>query len=141
MKKLTFISVLFLALLSCSKDDQPVPPNNNGGNPNPNPVVSLEDTLSRRWYVDEATHNGSPDNSSKGLILNIKKDGTYILESTGYQGTWEFIENKTKVLLDKNNSSFKTTWTIQLLTSKNLNVTFKSPFTGGNAVWKLRPKL
>lgn len=124
--------------IACSKKD-PTPQNNTTGNTTNPPVVSLEDTLCRKWEVKSASHNGTSDPSSIGLKLTISKDGSYILHNTSYNGTWEFIENKAKVLLDKNTPSYKTTWTIVKLTSKNLEVTFKSPFTGGNASWSLKP--
>lgn len=138
MKKLIGIALIAIAFMACSKESDPVvnanPNQNGGGN---NTVVSLEDTISRKWKVANATHNGSADNSSKGLELDIRKDGSYTLITTGFIGTWEFQNNKTEVLLDKDNASFKTVWTIESMSSTALNVKFKSPFTGGNAAWNM----
>lgn len=134
------MAVLILSFaVSCKKNDGPK--NNNPQDtikPPPKPVV-LEDTISRVWIVQDATHNGTTDGGSIGLQLEIMKNGSYVLYQTSYQGTWEFIENKTKVLIDKNEPSYKTTWTIQKLTAKHLDVSFKSPFTGGSVEWKMIP--
>lgn len=131
---------LFITLVvACSKsDDNSSPNNNNGGNNNPAP--SWTDTLVRKWRVVAATHKGSPDNSSKGLELDVRKDGSYTLISTGYVGTWKFTDNTYKtILLDETDAQFKTTWTVIKLTAKRLEVDFKSPFTGGNAHWDMEP--
>jgi len=136
------IAILFISLWgvsSCKKNDPPVAPITTvppKDTIKPKPVV-LEDTLKGNWVVMEAKHNGSPDFSSKGLKLNFKTNGTYTLVGNGYAGTWEFLENKTKVLIDKSTPEFKTTWTLVKITNKNLEITFKSPFTGGNAEWKM----
>lgn len=140
MKKIIGIAFVVMLVFACSKESDPVVnTNNNQNGGNTNPVVSLEDTISRKWKVVTATHNGSTDNSSTGLQLEIRKDGSYTLISTGYVGTWEFQNDKKEVLLDKDNASFKTTWEISTITSQNLDVKFKSPFTGGNAVWYMEP--
>lgn len=132
-----FIAVISL-LVACSKEEKAATGNGQNNTVNP-PVVSLEDTICRNWEVKNATHNGTNDPSSLGLRLTIKKDGSYILHTTSYTGTWEFIENKQKVLLDKGTSSYKTTWTIKELSAKKMRVTFTSPFTGGAAEWEMKP--
>jgi hypothetical protein len=132
-------AILFSFFLISCKSDEPAPDNNTNQPGNKDTVVKLEDTLCRNWEVKTATHNGSADPSSVGLKLTMNRNGTYLLHTTGYAGTWEFTENKTKVLLDKAVSQYKTTWTIVKLTSKNLNVKFKSPFTGGAAEWNMTP--
>jgi len=141
IKKTAELTLIFFIILSsissCKKEDPSTNTNTNNTKPNIT-IVSLEDTLSRNWEVIAATHNGANDPSSVGLKLNISNDGSYLLVTTGYKGTWEFIDQKTKVLLDKNTPSYKTTWTIVNMTSKTMNVTFKSPFTGGNATWALK---
>jgi hypothetical protein len=133
-KGLCLSGILVLSLYACSKDDSNPETKND---PDPVVIVSLEDTISRKWMVDVATHNGTSDGSSKGLIVDMRKDGSYTLVSTNYIGTWEFLDNKTKVLLDKGVSNLETTWTIGKITSKSLIVDFKSPFTGGNAHWEM----
>lgn len=139
--KTTGIICLFMLLAAaCSKsDDNPAPSgNNNGGNNTPTP--SWTDTITRKWRVVAATHKGSPDNSSKGLELNIRKDGSYTLISTGFVGTWKFTDNTYKtILLDETNAQFKTTWTVVKMTAKRLEVDFKSPFTGGASHWDMEP--
>jgi len=145
MKKIldyTFTLLMICALAaSCSKDsDNPTTGGNSGGNGggfNP-PVVSLEDTISRKWEVKSATHKGSPDNSSAGLQLDIRKDGTYTLISTGFEGTWEFQNDKAQVLLDED-TQYETLWTIDKISSTHLDVSFKSPFTGGASTWEMEP--
>lgn len=136
--KLTTVIMCSFALFSCSKEENPetVVPEQKKEDP---VIVNLTDTLCRSWMVKSATHNGSPDNSSTGLKFTMKKDGTYLLVSTGHKGTLEFLEDSTKVLLDKNNSSIKTIWQVNRLTSTHLDVSFKSPFTGGKAVWMAQP--
>lgn len=140
MKIKSLILIAFVALLAaCGDNDsaekpQPKDNNNNGGDTT---IVDLGNTISRSWEVVNATHNGGYDGSSTGLKLNIRKDGSYTLLSTGYVGTWEFIEEKTKVLLDKDVSQYKTTWTLDSLSEKYMKVNFKSPFTGGNSVWEM----
>ncbi|MEZ4805715.1 MAG: hypothetical protein R2852_09595 [Bacteroidia bacterium] len=136
LKKISFLCVFIFFLASCSKDNSSTDP---APNKDPDVVVSLEDTITRKWIVEDATHNGTADGSSTGLILDIRNDGSYTLVSTNYIGTWEFMDNKTKVLLDKDGSNIKTTWTIVEINSNSLIVDFKSPFTGGNAHWEMIP--
>lgn len=132
---LTCVTTAGYMLTGCNKDSTSRSPTNNTTHRD-TPKISLEDTFCRNWLVRKATHNGDADGSSVGLKVTFYKNGTYMLNSgTSYQGTWEFLENKTRVLLDKNNPSYKTTWTIVNMSSKKLDVTFKSPFTGGNAEW------
>jgi len=87
--------------------------------------------------VKTALYDGGIDKSSQGLRLNIKKDGSYILENTLYNGTWEFTDNKTKVNIDKGNTSYETVWTIKSISSKELKIEFKSPFAGGTSTWNM----
>lgn len=136
IKQLSIIAIFMLLATACSKEDStPTPSTPNGGNNTPTP--DYVDSIARDWKVTAATHRGSPDNSSKGLELNIRKDGSYTLKSTGFIGTWEFTDNDTKVVLDKDNTQFKTTWTINKLTSTRMEVDFKSPFTGGSSHWDM----
>lgn len=137
MKKIGLLALVMLALASCSKDEDTVSTTNNGGGNSNNQNIAWEDTISRRWYVNEALYNGNPDESSFGLRLNIKKDGSYILENNQYQGTWEFTDNKTKVNVDKGNSTYETVWTIKSISSTKLKIEFKSPFAGGTSTWDM----
>ncbi|MDX5320248.1 MAG: hypothetical protein LPK45_04135 [Bacteroidota bacterium] len=142
MKKLSLLALVILGLVACSKEETPAPGtggggNNGGGN---NTTVSWTDTISRKWIVYEAFHNGSADHSSAGLILDMKPDGSYILVNNGYNGTWEFTSDFSQALIDKNEPSYKTTWTFVTLSSSVMKIKFKSPFTGGNVEWELRPK-
>lgn len=131
--------MIVFALISCSKEEDATSNNgtNNGGNTTPS--ASWTDTLSKRWKVSEAYHNGSQDASSKDLLLEFRKDGSYTLLSTGFVGTWAFQKDATEILLDKGNTSFETLWTIQSISSQKLDVKFVSPFTGGQAQWILNP--
>lgn len=132
---LLFLAIAGSTFIGCKKENTQVTTTNNPTQQNP-AKVSLEDTFCRNWLVKKAIHNGTADGSSVGLKVIFYKNGTYLLNSgSSYQGTWEFLENKTKVLLDKNTPDFKTTWTIVSISSKKLDVTFKSPFTGGSAEW------
>lgn len=139
IKKL-FIATTLVVLAACSKDDGgATTPTNNSGNNTPKP--SWADSLARTWEVVKATHNGAPDNSTEGLELNMKKNGTYLLVTTGYNGTWKFSDSAYKtVMVDENAPEFKTVWTIKKLTSKRLEIDFKSPFTGGAVHWDLDAK-
>ena len=135
-KHVSIIALFILLAVACSKDDDTTStPNTGGGNNTPTP--DYVDSIARKWKVTTATHKGNPDNSSRGLELDIRKDGSYTLISTGFVGTWEFTDNDTKVLLDKDNSQFKTTWTVNKLTSTRMEVDFKSPFTGGDSHWDM----
>lgn len=126
------------AITSCKKTEGPDPIQNTLNDTiKPKPTV-LADTLKGKWEVTDATHNGAVDNGTKGLRMVFDADGTYLLVQTSYKGTWEFVENKTKILIDKNVPEFKTTWTIDRLTNKNFDVTFISPFTGGRVIWKMQ---
>ena len=139
MKKFGLLALVMLALVSCSKDEDTATTTNNGGGNSNNQNISWEDTIARRWIVYEAWYDGAPDVSSLNLRLDMKTDGSYILENTNYQGTWEFIENKTKVHIDKGNSNYETVWNIKSISSKVLKIEFKSPFAGGTSAWELRP--
>ena len=141
MKKFGLLALVMIALASCSKDDDTATTSTNGGGNNTNQNIAWEDTLVGRWYVHEAWYDGAPDVSSLNLRLNRKADGSYILENTQYIGTWEFIENKTKVHIDKGNSSYETVWDIKTISSKVIKIEFKSPFAGGTSAWELRPIL
>ena len=103
------------------------------------PKVNLTDTISRVWVVTEAEFNGTPDGSSKGLVFNIKKDQSFVFVRNGRIGTWKFIENDTKVILD-DGTAYKTTWTIETLTSKKLQVKVKYAITSGSGEWTLIPQ-
>lgn len=135
-----FILAMVLFAFACSKSDDTTPSpsgNNNSGNP---PVVKpvWKDSLARTWKVVKATHKGQDDVSSVGLKFVFKKDGTYDFNDGDFLGNWEFIDSTyTKILLDKDISTLKTTWTTTVFTSKKLSVDFKSPFTGGSAHWEL----
>lgn len=131
--------IMGFVLHSCKKDDNVQPPKNNQNN---QPVkVVMEDTMVRMWTVDSAFHNGSPDYSSEGLEMDIYKNGTYLLVSQNFNGTWEFTDTfYTDLLFDKNTPQYKTLMKIKSLTSCRLHVTFKSPFTGGSAEWILKSK-
>lgn len=128
---------LSISILSCKKSEEPNPIVNNTGDTSKPKITVLTDTLKGKWEVTNSTHNGTVDNSSKGLRMVFDANGTYLLVNTNYKGTWEFIDNKTKILIDKDVPEFKTTWTIDQLTNKNFDVTFISPFTGGKVVWKM----
>jgi hypothetical protein len=135
-----FSAIAFSWLVSCKKD---VKGNTHDDQKKDTIVptrVVLEDTLARLWVVTKSTHNGDPDPGTVGMKLDFFKGGTYKLINTGYDGTWEFLENNTKILIDKNDPSWKTTWTIQKLTAKSFIVTFKSPFSGGSVYWELEPQ-
>jgi len=135
---------------SCSDDDSPTPtvstPTNNTGdttntdttNTDTTVVKTKTEMLAKKWIVDEAYVNGTtPDNSSKGLTLDVRSDGTYTL-STGYIGTWEFESNETKINWDKG-TSFNQVFTLQIFTDTKIDATFVSAFTGQNARWIMIP--
>lgn len=138
----TFINYAFLAMLlyfsivSCNKSDDLKPEVTPNDTTKLKPAI-LTDTLKGKWEVDYATHNGTIDNGTKGLRMIFDANGTYLLVNTDYKGTWEFTDNNTKILIDKDVKEFKTSWTIDRLTNKNFDVTFISPFTGGKVVWKM----
>ncbi len=136
LNPLTFILLIiaFASVVSCQKGSDLEPTLSDSDKPKP---TILSDTLKGKWEVSYATHNGTIDEGSKGLRMIFDANGTYLLVNTGYNGTWEFIENKTKILIDKNEPAFKTTWTIKQLTNKNFDITFNSPFTGGAVAWKM----
>lgn len=135
-----FIAATLVVLAACSKDDGGgTTPTNNTGNNTPRP--NWKDSIARNWEVVKATHNGAPDNSTEGLELNLKKNGTYLLVTTGYNGTWKFSDSAyTTVLIDEAAPQYKTVWTIKKLTAKRLEIDFKSPFTGGAVHWDLDAK-
>lgn len=141
MKKHLIIACIaaIMAAAACKKDNGGTSNNNNHNDTIVPPRVVLEDTLCRSWIVDKSTHNGTNDPGTVGLNMEFYKDGTYKLVTTGYWGTWEFTDNKTKLLIDKNDSKFKTTWTINKLSAKQFNVTFISPFSGGTVYWEMKP--
>lgn len=139
MKKILIVLVIvsmLTGIYSCKK--KPAPKNDKTPDA---PVVKPvpRDTISRNWVVDTAFHLGDPDFSSKGLKLNMAKDGSYYLVNTGYTGTWAFADSTNKsVVLDEKDAKFKTIWSIQSLTAKRLHVKFKSPFTGGASEWIMK---
>lgn len=144
MKKTIFylmvVAVFAITISSCGKDDStdPTPTNNNGGNNNP-PAKTKTEMLAKKWIVDEAYVDGStPDNSSKGLTLDIRADGSYTLKG-GYIGTWEFEENETKINFDKNKPQYNQIFTLVEFTDTKIDATFISAFTGQNARWVMIP--
>lgn len=139
------LSFFFLLLGQSCKKDEGVDPD-----PDPKEDTTKTDTtditptktnteiLSKKWIVDEAYVNGStPDVSSKGLTLDVRADGSYTL-STGYVGTWEFIEDETKILWDKG-QAFTQTFTLDKFEEELIDATFVSGFTGQNARWVMIP--
>lgn len=102
------------------------------------PEKTNTEILAKKWIVDEAYVNGTtPDMSSKGLTFDVRSDGSYTL-STGYVGTWEFIENDTKILWDES-QSFSQTFTLDKFKEDLIDATFVSGFTGQNARWIMIP--
>jgi len=144
----------------CSKDDDnedlapappivvPLPsPGDGGSNPNdtttkPNdptdPVKTKTEILSKKWIVDEAFAGGLPDRSSKGLTLDVRKDGSYTL-STGWVGTWEFNSDESKITWDKGHAQYEQIFTLRDFKENRIEATFKSAFTGQNARWVMIP--
>lgn len=121
--------------VSCKKDDD-----DTSSAPLPvQPKPNYRDTLARKWEVKEATHNGSPDGSSQGLKLDIKKDGSYLLVNTGFNGTWKMLDSNAQRILIDDGTQYKTEWTVEKISSQELQVKFISPFTGGNSTWKMKP--
>ena len=106
---LIFLTTLFIyGLNSCSENDPeptPIAPTtNNNDTTNTDTTQNRTKTqmLAKRWIVDEAYVDvNTPDASSKGLILDVRADGSYTLVSTGYIGTWEFEDNERKINWDK----------------------------------------
>lgn len=139
-KRLIIVIAAMGLLMACNKEDSSTTaPTNNSGINTPKP--NWTDSIVRAWEVVKATHNGTPDNSTEGLELNLKKDGTYLLVTTGFNGTWKFSDSAYKtVLIDEKTPQYKTVWTIKKLTSKRLEIDFKSPFTGGAVHWDLNAK-
>ncbi len=152
MKRIVYLFslLIFVALLlgGCDNDDDvsPSPTANNNGGSNPTDTANTDTTitktktqmLAKKWIVDEAYVNGStPDNSSKGLTLDVRADGSYTL-STGYVGTWVFESNETKINWDKG-TQFNQVFTLQEFTETKIDATFISAFTGENARWLMVP--
>lgn len=150
------IIILFFGLLtqSCNKEDEPpitpeepveetdtavVPKDTvKKDTVQKQPEKTRTEILAKKWIVDEAYVNGStPDNSSKGLTLDVRADGTYTL-STGYIGTWEFLENESKILWDKD-QHFKQTFTLDKFEEDLIDATFISGFTQQRARWVMIP--
>lgn len=145
------LSITLLAF-SCSKDGEPfepVPPNieipdttkddtTTNDTIQKQPEKTKIEILAKKWIVSEAYVNGSTlDNSSKGLGLDIRTDGTYTL-STGYIGTWEFLEDETKILWDEK-ETFTQTFDLNTFEEDLIDATFISGFTGQNARWVMVP--
>ncbi len=138
-KRLIIAIALIVILAACSKEDSSTTSPTNNVNNTPKPLWA--DSIARDWEVVKATHNGAPDHSTKGLELNLMKNGTYLLVTTGYNGTWKFSDSTYKtVLIDEGAPQYKTVWTIRKLTAKRLEIDFKSPFTGGAVHWDLDAK-
>ena len=100
--KLFYISVLTVALFSCSKDD------------NDSPKSKTELLTSKTWVYNEYFTNynqastilhykkGKSSNllDLSGDILNFKADGTFSRIGDGGQprsGTWQFLNNETQI--------------------------------------------
>jgi len=139
------LSALFFSVMSCNKpDDQDEKPEEvadttNTDTTKEDPKKTNTEILAKKWIVDEAYVNGTtPDGSSKGLKFDIRADGSYTL-STGYIGTWEFIEDETKILWDKS-KSFTQTFTLDEFKEDLIDATFVSGFTGQNARWVMIPE-
>lgn len=93
---------------SCKKDEH---------NPTPSPAPTKTDKLAAKsWYLQSMTTNGIDymsymDACERDNITNFKTDGTYVIDE-GYTkcvpsdpqtttGVWEFVENDTKMVVDK----------------------------------------
>lgn len=136
---LTAFTVTFT---SCGKDDDTTPTTtNNGGDNNDLPAKTKTEMLAKKWIVDEAYVNGTtPDNSSKGLMFDIKADGSYHLSKPNYNydGTWEFQDNETKINFDKG-TQVNQVFTLKEFTDTKIDATFVSAFTGQDARWVMIP--
>ena len=118
--------------------------NNDGNNDDNNddnndtPDKTRTEILAKRWIVDQASVEGLPDNSSKGLILDVRADGSYTLVTTGYIGTWEFNADETKINWDKG-TQFNQVFTLEKFKENKIEATFKSFATGQDARWVMIP--
>lgn len=137
-------AVLLMVPLFSSCSDEPVATpivDQTDNNDSSDQTASNHDLIMRHWVVEEAYVNGStPDVSSKGLEIEFKSNKAYTLfmkDGSTFDGTWEFIDNETKVDIDKN-GQFHQTWTIQELSKTKLDVKFVSPFTHQNAQWIMK---
>ena len=141
------LMALTIGITACGDDDKdilpiPVAPDQTTPIDTTTTDTSQQKTntqiLAKKWIVDKAYVNGSnPDNSSKGLTLDVRNDGTYTL-STGYVGTWIFEANETKINWDKG-TQFNQVFTLTEFTETKIDATFISAFTGQNARWVMIP--
>lgn len=131
MKHLKVLSVLFLlifAFASCKKDDTTTT------------TTSKSDLIAKTWQVQKLTakisglelplyekgKTGNQVDFSKFRIL-FTKDGKYTntdQEGTVTSGTWKFIENETKIVIDAGTAE-EVTFTFSQLTASNLDFYMK----------------
>lgn len=144
MKKLPFLTYLFAALLtvtmvSCSDDDD-----NNDDNVTPEKEALL---VAETWYGSKVYYQGSDFTEQAKAFLDIttvtvefSESGTYTGNISGDDtetGTWEFTNNDTQIIFDKDTpDSF--TVDVNKLTATELWVEGDFMNTGGQETVELR---
>lgn len=93
--KLLFVALFVsaIALTSCGKYDE-------------GPSISLRSKTARitgEWKLVKQEYNGKEvalDADDKSMVIDIQKDGAYVMTSSygSFTGTWEFNSDKTKIV-------------------------------------------
>ncbi|NDK55946.1 hypothetical protein [Pontibacter fetidus] len=105
MKKLQFLSYLFAALLmfttvSCDDDDD-----NDNVNPDKEALLLADVWTGSKIYLggQDVTEDYKDIFDVTTVSVKFYEDGTYTfdMDGTAEDGTWEFANNQTQVLLDK----------------------------------------
>ena len=116
MKKPVFALILtglLLTILSCTYEE--------------GPAISLRTKTSRlagEWVAEKIVEKyvTVPESDYKDYGYEFRKNGTYtkILNTVREDGTWEFNEDKSQLLLTVTNSPTAEVWTIKRLTNSDL---------------------
>lgn len=126
-KMVCALAILALTFSACKKDEQITP------DPTPEPVPEKVATLSSgNWTLETMTINGNDvinyiDDCERDDITTFKTDGTYVTDEGATKcdpkdkqttdGVWEFTDNYTKMVIDKDDVKYVT-----LLTKEKLEV-------------------
>ncbi len=126
----TGIFLLAATIAGCSKYEE-------------GPAISLRSKKARvanNWKIDEQTQNGQKEDPSnyEGIEIELTKDGdaTWSFSSQGisgsFSGTWEFNDDKTKLIMMFNDQGLSDTTESEILKLKEKEMWLKDEDDNGN---------
>jgi hypothetical protein len=131
---LIFLAAAILSFLSCKKSDHN----------NTTPSIIVPPSIIAKWKVDQDLnrYDNSPtvyDNRKPGDYLEFKSNSSYEIVSGGASpssGTWERLDNGSKIRMNPAGTTILTTVDIQELTSSTLRLYYTHNVTANSILYR-----